>query len=57
MPLPRYECTDPTLGHLTRRQMREPRGIVRRQETVVLGHVTTDDWGNDGSYFSGFTLY
>lgn len=48
MPIPRDTCTDPTLGYLTRREMRQNHGIVRRQETVTSGYVTTDDWGTDG---------
>ncbi|POR39355.1 Uncharacterized protein TPAR_00423 [Tolypocladium paradoxum] len=48
MAVPRDSCTDPTLGYLTRREMREFRGVVRRQEVVVPGYVTSDDWGTDG---------
>lgn len=28
--------------------MRQGHGVVRRQETVTSGYVTTDDWGTDG---------
>lgn len=49
MPTPRDECTDPTLGYLSRRDLHEPRGVVRRQEAVVPGRVTSDDWGDDGA--------
>ncbi|KAF4510344.1 hypothetical protein G6O67_002237 [Ophiocordyceps sinensis] len=48
MPAPRDECTDPTLGYMTRRDLREARGVVRRQEVVVPGYATSDDWGDDG---------
>ncbi|KAH6604232.1 hypothetical protein Trco_007678 [Trichoderma cornu-damae] len=48
MPVPRDSCTDPSLGYLTRREMRESHGVVRRQEIVTSGYVTTDDWGSDG---------
>lgn len=48
MPVPQDECTDPTLGYMSRRDLRETRGVVRRQETVVPGYVTKDDWGTDG---------
>ncbi|PNY23455.1 Uncharacterized protein TCAP_06593 [Tolypocladium capitatum] len=48
MPVPRDSCTDPTLGFVSRRELRESRGVVRRQETVVPGYVTSDDWGTDG---------
>lgn len=50
MPLARDECTNPSLGYMTRRELREPRGVTRRQETVTSGYVTSDDWGNDGMY-------
>ncbi|KFG82166.1 putative calcineurin-like phosphoesterase [Metarhizium anisopliae] len=46
--IPSDECTNPTLGHISRRDMREPRGIVRRQDAVVPGYTTEDDWGADG---------
>ncbi|KID89232.1 hypothetical protein MGU_03917 [Metarhizium guizhouense ARSEF 977] len=45
--IPSDECTNPTLGHMSRRDMREPRGIVRRQDAVVPGYTTEDDWGTD----------
>ncbi|ODA82598.1 hypothetical protein RJ55_01105 [Drechmeria coniospora] len=45
---PLDSCTDPSLGYLSRRDMRETRGVVRRQEIVVPGYTTTDDWGTDG---------
>ncbi|KAM4055274.1 hypothetical protein HRG_006070 [Hirsutella rhossiliensis] len=48
MPTPRDECTDPTLGFMSRRDLRETRGVVRRQEAVVPGYATSDDWGDDG---------
>ncbi|KJZ77027.1 hypothetical protein HIM_03348 [Hirsutella minnesotensis 3608] len=48
MPVPRDSCTDPTLGYLSRRDLREGRGVVRRQEPVTPGYVTSDDWGLDG---------
>lgn len=48
MALPQDECTNPTLGYMTRREMRERRGAVRRQEVVNPGYVTVDDWGTDG---------
>ncbi|KND92269.1 Uncharacterized protein PB2B2.06c, partial [Tolypocladium ophioglossoides CBS 100239] len=48
MAVPRDSCTDPTLGYLSRREQREERGVVRRQEAVVPGYVTSDDWGTDG---------
>ncbi|KAK2593756.1 hypothetical protein QQS21_008517 [Conoideocrella luteorostrata] len=48
MRVPDDECTNPTLGYLSRRDIREPRGIVRRQDAVVPGYVTKDDWGTDG---------
>lgn len=54
MRVPSDECTNPTLGHMTRRDMREPRGIVRRQEAVVPGYTTKDDWGTDGTILSSF---
>lgn len=48
MPLPQDECTNPTSGLLTRRDLREPRGTVLRQEVVTPGYTTKDDWGTDG---------
>lgn len=50
MAVPQDECTNPTLGYLSRRELRskEPRGPIRRQEVVTPGYVTTDDWGSDG---------
>ncbi|KAL7947301.1 Metallo-dependent phosphatase-like protein [Trichoderma barbatum] len=48
MPVPRDSCTDPSLGYLTRREMRQSHGVVRRQEVVTSGYATTDDWGSDG---------
>ncbi|PTB36439.1 hypothetical protein M441DRAFT_61918 [Trichoderma asperellum CBS 433.97] len=48
MPNLRDSCTDPSLGYLTRREMRQNHGVVRRQEAVTSGYVTTDDWGTDG---------
>ncbi|UNI21468.1 hypothetical protein JDV02_007456 [Purpureocillium takamizusanense] len=48
MPVPEDECTNPTLGYMSRRDIREERGVVRRQEAVVPGYVTKDDWGTDG---------
>ncbi|KAL7930964.1 Metallo-dependent phosphatase-like protein [Trichoderma chlorosporum] len=48
MPIPRDSCTDPSLGYLTRREMRQSHGVVRRQEVVTSGYATTDDWGTDG---------
>ncbi|KAK5989115.1 Secreted protein [Cladobotryum mycophilum] len=48
MPLPHDECTDPSLGHLSTRDLRKPRGVVRRQQTVTSGYTTSDDWGTDG---------
>ncbi|KAM0453973.1 hypothetical protein ACHAO4_004721 [Trichoderma viride] len=48
MPVPRDSCTDPSLGYLARREMQQGHGVVRRQETVTSGYVTTDDWGTDG---------
>lgn len=48
MEMPQDECTNPTLGYMTRREMRERRGVVRRQEVVNPGYVTSDDWGTDG---------
>ncbi|KAF5138624.1 Secreted protein [Metarhizium anisopliae] len=35
---------------MSRRDMREPRGIVRRQDAVVPGYTTEDDWGTDGTF-------
>lgn len=46
--MPQDECTNPTLGYLTRREMREHYGPIRRQEVVTPGYVTKDDWGTDG---------
>lgn len=40
------DCVDPTLGQLG--QMGVDGGVFRRQESVTPGHVTTDDWGEDG---------
>ncbi|OAA76380.1 ser/Thr protein phosphatase family [Akanthomyces lecanii RCEF 1005] len=48
MAAPQDECTNPTMGYLTRREMRERRGPVRRQEVITPGYVTRDDWGTDG---------
>ena len=48
MAAPQDECTNPTMGYLTRREMRERRGPVRRQEVITPGYVTKDDWGTDG---------
>ena len=48
MAMPRDVCTDPELGYLSKREYEENRGISRRQETVVPGYVTKDDWGTDG---------
>ncbi|KAF4120607.1 FAD/FMN-containing dehydrogenase [Geosmithia morbida] len=48
MPTPRDACTDPIIGTLGRRQVEGPRGIIRRQEPVTSGYVTSDDWGTDG---------
>lgn len=48
MPIPRDSFTDPSLGYLTRREMRQNHGVVRRQEIVTPGYTTTDDWGTDG---------
>ncbi|KAM3562338.1 hypothetical protein ARSEF4850_002819 [Beauveria asiatica] len=48
MAAPQDECTNPTMGYLTRREMRERRGPVRRQEIITPGYVTKDDWGTDG---------
>lgn len=50
MRVPSDECTNPTLGYMSRRDLREPRGIVRRQDAVVPGYVTKDDWGTDGTF-------
>ena len=52
MPVPQDECTNPTLGYMSRRDLREARGVVRRQETVVPGYTTQDDWGTDGTLTS-----
>lgn len=48
--VPSDECTNPTLGYMSRRDVREPRGIVRRQDAVVPGYTTKDDWGADGPF-------
>lgn len=49
MSLPRDECVDPTLGYLARRNSRDMSpGVVRRQEFMTSGYVTSDDWGTDG---------
>jgi hypothetical protein len=48
MPVPRDSCTDPSLGYLSRREMQQGHGVVRRQEIVTPGYVTSDDWGTDG---------
>lgn len=48
MPIPQDECTNPTLGYLSRREMRESHGVIRRQEVVTSGYTTKDDWGTDG---------
>ncbi|PHH73593.1 hypothetical protein CDD82_5375 [Ophiocordyceps australis] len=49
MPVPEDECTNPTLGYSSAHDShKEPRGIVRRQQPVVPGYVTSDDWGTDG---------
>lgn len=48
MEVPQDECTNPTLGYMTRREMRESKGPIRRQEVVTPGYVTKDDWGMDG---------
>lgn len=48
MAVPQDECTNPTMGNLTPREMRERRGPVRRQEVITPGYVTKDDWGTDG---------
>ena len=47
MEVPSDECTNPTLGFMSRRNMRQPRGIVRKQ-TLVPGYTTKDDFGTDG---------
>ncbi|PHH62939.1 hypothetical protein CDD81_6572 [Ophiocordyceps australis] len=60
MPVPQDECTNPTLGYLRAHDAhQEPRGIVRRQESVVPGYVTSDDWGTDGddTMHSGIPYY
>jgi hypothetical protein len=41
-------CADPDIGFLSGGGELKPRGIVRRQTTVVPGYVTTDDFGTDG---------
>ncbi|KAG5929451.1 hypothetical protein E4U53_002450 [Claviceps sorghi] len=46
--VPDDECTNPTLGYLSQRDLRHSRGVLRRQETIVPGHVTKDDFGTDG---------
>ncbi|KAM0515744.1 hypothetical protein ACHAPE_005823 [Trichoderma viride] len=48
MPIPRDSCTDPSLSYLSRREVQQGHGVVRRQETITSGYVTTDDWGTDG---------
>ncbi|EGX89262.1 ser/Thr protein phosphatase family [Cordyceps militaris CM01] len=46
MAVPQDACTNPTAGHLGRREQHG--GPVRRQEVVTPGYVTKDDWGTDG---------
>ncbi|CEJ93230.1 hypothetical protein VHEMI08838 [[Torrubiella] hemipterigena] len=48
MRFPEDDCTNPAAGLLTRREMRQPRGAVLRQEIVTPGYTTTDAWGTDG---------
>ncbi|KAG6003127.1 hypothetical protein E4U21_002325 [Claviceps maximensis] len=48
MRVPDDECTNPTLGYLSRRDLRHSRGVIRRQDTIVPGYTTKDDWGTDG---------
>lgn len=48
MAQPHDECMNPSLGYMQARDLQEPRGVVRRQQTLVPGYVTTDDFGSDG---------
>lgn len=56
MAIPRDECTNPTLGYMSQRDVAETHGTVRRQEIVTPGYVTSDDWGTDGKLIHHQTL-
>lgn len=49
MSVARDDCMDPMLGYMDPSEGVQSHGVVRRQEAVVPGYVTTDDWGTDGT--------